>query len=265
MPEDRFGDLEPAGRRERGTSSGDDPGGATERRPEADRSAAERLSDLDAMPEAERDESNTPPPGRSGSRYAWVLGVVGFLVLALAAVTTLRDQPGTDPPSPGRTLPDFAAPSALSGSEADANIRQRGGPEEQAAVPACEVAGEDVVNICELRDRPVVLTFVAPGCEEALDRVDAIRAGFPGVSFVGVIIGESPEGADDLLAEHEWGFPVALDPDSAIAALYRAVDCPTTVTAEAGGEVVETRNGFLTEEELRAAVEEVAVARGGPA
>ena len=130
-------------------------------------------------------------------------------------------------------------------------------------MPACEVRAEDVVNICLLRERPVVLTFVAPGCEEALDGIEAVRADYAGVNFVGVIIGESREDVDDLVAEHDWGFPVALDPDSVVFNLYRAADCPTTVTAEAGGEVVATRNGNLTEEELRAAVEEVAPERGG--
>ena len=169
-------------------------------------------------------------------------------------------------PQPGEVLPDFAAPRALGAAEGDANIRQRvGGSEGEGAVPACEVRGEDVVNVCSLRDRPVVLTFVAPGCEEALDRVESIRPDFPGVNFVGVIIGESRDNAADILAEHEWGFPVALDPDSAVFNLYRAADCPTTVTAEAGGEVVATRNGFLTEDELRAATEEVAPGRGGGA
>ncbi len=121
------------------------------------------------------------------------------------------------------------------------------------------------MNICVLRARPVVLTFVAPGCEQALDRIEDVRSDYGGVSFVGVIIGESSDDVDEILAEHDWGFPVALDPDSAVAALYRAVDCPTTVTAETGGEVAATRNGPLTEDELRAAVEEVAPPGGAGA
>jgi hypothetical protein len=144
-------------------------------------------------------------------------------------------------------------------SEGDANIRQdEGGSDEEGAVPACDVATSDVVNICELRERPVLITFVADGCESALDQVDAVRADFPGVSFVGVISGESREDLADLLEQNEWGFPIALDPDAAVFNLYRLADCPTTVSAEAGGKVVETTNGPLTEEELRAAIETAA-------
>lgn len=263
MPEDRFGDLDPAERR--GGGSGEPNGEA----PPDGRSAADRLADLDEVPEPadEKEGATAPPPARTGSRYAWVVGVAAFLLIAVAAINTLPNSGrGREGPQPRQVLPDFAAPSAVGTSDADANIRQEaGGSEEQGPVPACEVRGEDVVNICRLRARPVVLTFVAPGCEEALDRVESVRPDYPGVSFVGVIIGESRDDVGSLLAEHEWGFPVALDPDSAVFNLYRAADCPTTVTAEGGGEVVATRNGFLTEEELRAAAEEVAPGGGASA
>lgn len=256
MPEDRFDDLDPRRRQ----------GGAD------DRSAAERLSELDDRGGEGRDDEaaapsdrrGDPPPARTGSRYGWVVGVAAFLLIVLAAVNTLPNSGrGREGPQPGSVLPDFAAPSALGASGEDANVRQAtGGSEQEGVVPACEVRGEDVVNVCELRERPVVLTFVAPGCEDALDRVEAVRTDFRSVSFVGVIIGESHDDVDETLAGHDWGFPVALDPDRAVFNLYRAADCPTTVTAEAGGEVVGTRNGALTEPELRAVVEEVAVEGG---
>jgi hypothetical protein len=260
VPEDRFGDLDPARRRARGGDRFEDLDPAERAGPDR-RSAAERLAELDNRPEpSERGDGPAgPPPPRTGSRYAWVVGVAVFLVIAVAMVNTLPNSGrGREGPPPSEVLPDFAAPSASGTSDADANIRQAtGGSSEEGTVPACEVRADDVVNICRLRERPVVLTFVAPGCEEALDRVEAVRADYPGVSFVGVIIGEAREDLDGILAEHEWGFPVALDPDSAVFNLYRAADCPTTITAEAGGEVVATRNGTLSEDELRAAAEEV--------
>ena len=238
MPDDRFRDL--AGGRDRP-------------------SAAERLSELDAQPE-EGGEHPPEPPRRAGSRYAWVVGVAATIVVVAAAINSLPNTGrGLQGPETGRVLPDFAAPSAEGDSGADANIRQRdGGSDQEGAVPACRVEVPDVVNICDLRERPVVLTFVAEGCEEALDQVERLRPEYPRVSFVGVISGSSRDDLGDVLAEHEWGFPVALDPDTAVFNLYRAADCPTTVTAAAGGEVVETRNGPLGEAELRAAVERVA-------
>lgn len=186
------------------------------------------------------------------------------VAVVAAAVNSLPNAGrGLEGPEPGSVLPDFAAPSAEGGSDADANVRQgSGGSEEEGPVAACSVQGPEVVNICDLRRRPVVLTFVAAGCEEALEAVDRVRRGFPGVSFVGVISGSSRDEVGDLGADGGWSFPVALDPDTAVFNLYRAADCPTTVTATAGGEVVETYNGPLDEAELRAAVERVATARG---
>ena len=273
MPEDRFGDLDPAERRGRGAEgerrpgAGDEPGGPGARRDPGQRSAAEQLADLDDQPDPGEEGAATPPSARTGSRYAWVVGVAVFLLIAVAVVNTLPNSGrGREGPQANETLPDFAAPSAAGGEDGDANIRQGGGGTDEAGVvPACEVRGAGVVNICQLRARPVVLTFVAPGCEEALDRVESVRSDFAGVSFVGVIIGESRDDVGDILAEHEWGFPVALDPDSAVFNLYRAADCPTTVTAKAGGEVVATRNGFLSEDDLRATVEEVAPERDAAA
>lgn len=245
MSDDRFGDL---------TEGRNRP------------TAAERLSELDAQPKpgADRTPSEPPPPRRAGSRYAWVVGVAAIIAVIAAAINSLPNSGrGLQGPEPGTILPDFAAPSVEGGSEADANIRQTdGGSDQEGAVPACRVELADVVNICDLRERPVVLTFVAAGCEEALDQVELLRPEYPGVSFVGVISGSSRDDLTELLAEQEWGFPVALDPDTAVFNLYRAADCPTTVTATAGGEVVETRNGPLAEPDLRAAVDEVAPGAG---
>jgi hypothetical protein len=246
VPDDRFGDLRREGDR---------------------RSAAERLSELDAEPEPGGEQRPPETPRRAGSPYAWVVGVVALIAVTAAAINSLPNTGrGLQGPEPGKVLPDFAAPSVEGDSDADANIRQGpGGSEEEGPVPACQVRGEGVVNICELRDRPLVLTFVRAGCEEALDQVELVRHDFAKVNFVGVITGDSREDLSDLIAEHEWGFPVALDPDTAVFNLYRAADCPTTVTAAAGGEVVETRNGPLAETELRAAVERVARSGGRPA
>ena len=49
-------------------------------------------------------------------------------------------------------------------------------------MPACEVRAEDVVNVCELRRRPTVLTFLVTrgaDCEPQVDRVERIRREFP--------------------------------------------------------------------------------------
>lgn len=217
------------------------------------RAPAERLAELDEEPQ-ERPSTEAPPPARPGGRYVWVVGVVALIAIAVATFNSLvgvGPGEGVSGPPTGEPLPDFAAPSASGQSEADANIRQEdGGTDEEGPVPACEVEGPDVVNICELRRRPVVLTFVLEGCEAALDEVERVRDDYPRVAFVGVL-GEERAVVEELLGQRRWGFPVALDPDNAVLNLYRVGDCPTTVFAEEGGAVARTELGYLSEEELR--------------
>jgi hypothetical protein len=235
VPDDRFGDLS--------------------RRP----SAAEPLDAQDVRePRAATPEP--PPPARPGARYTWVVGVAALIAIAVVVVNLLSVGVGASNlgPEPGETVPDFAAPAATSETEGDANIRQGAeGTEEEGPVPACEVAEEDVVNICELRERPLVLTFVVEGCERALDQIERLRGDFPGVSFVGVV-SESTAVTNRLAEGDRWGFPVARDADNAVFNLYRAGDCPTTVFAERGGEVADTTLGYQTEAELRAAIDDIA-------
>ena len=223
------------------------------------RGPADRLAELDDAPE-ERRSSEAPPPARPGGRYAWVVGVVALLAIIVATYNSLVNVgpgEGVSGPETGEPLPDFAAPSASGRSEGDANIRQAdGGTAAEGPVPACDVEGREVVNICELRRRPVVLTFVLEGCESALDQVEEVRDDYPRVAFVGVL-GEERSAVEDVLAERHWAFPVALDPDNAVLNLYRVGDCPTTVFAEEGGAVTRTELGFLSEAELRDGVAEL--------
>lgn len=267
MPEDRFRDLGPERRGRGRAGQSDQPGGGREWEKDAGGpSAAERLADLDDRePEPSGRSGPVGTPPRPRSQYSWVVGVAALILIILAVASSFRNEgEGFSGPEAGSTLPEFAAPSAAGASNGDANVRQEGGEgsEQEGVVPACEVQGEDVVNICELRDGPVAVTFVVSGCEDALDRIDALRSEHPGVNFVGVVSGDSREDLAETLAEHDWGFPVALDPDAAVFNLYRVGDCPTTVIADAGGEVRDTLLA-PSEQELEAALEELEATGAG--
>lgn len=241
MPEDSFRDLDP-GAREKGGPS-----------------AAERLSELDAAPDAEEPRRDEPKPARPGGRYMWVVGVAAAIVIIVVSINSLPNAGrGFRGPQPGRPLPAFAAPSAAGDLDGDANIRQRGeGSPEQGAVPACWVRGPGVVKVCDAPYRHQVVTFVTDGCEDQLDRVEDVRADYPDVSFVGVVSGESRAEVTRLAAGHDWAFPVAADPDNGVFNLYRAGDCPTTTLAYRGGEVRDTLLGPLAAPALAAAVDEL--------
>ena len=244
-PEDRLGDL--GASRERG-GPGD--------------SAGARLADLDREEERRAKESQAeepPPSGRPGSRYSWVVGVAFLILIVVVLLNGLRTEgPGASGLDRGTRLPPFAAPLATGRHDGDANVcARRPCPEGSGSRPACEVRGPGIFNVCELRRRPLVLTYVflrRADCEPHLDVLERVRRGFPRVQFAAVVGGESLERVGRLVREHRLGYPVATDRDLEVSNLYGVGGCPTTMLAYPGGTVRETRLGRLDDRALRAAV-----------
>jgi peroxiredoxin len=239
VPDDRLGDL----------------GRGGERPPEGRQGAAERLAELDA---GERPPEREPPP-RPSSRYSWVVGIAFLIAIAVAGANAIRHSGGSlKGISRGEELPVFAAPLATGGLDKDANVKQRAkDPGERFA---CSVRGHGILNICDLRRKPVVLAFMftrAANCAPQFDRIERIRRQFPQVAFVGVIVRESREDAAKLYRQHGWHFPVAFDRDGAVSNVYAIGGCPTTTFARAGGRVVTTKLGNLSERELRAQIRRI--------
>jgi hypothetical protein len=245
-PDDRFGDL--------GPEPLPNPEG---------RSAAERLEEEDRL----RPEPDMPPPQRpevprTGNKYAWVVGIVMLMGIGVLLLTTALPNTGAGLRGPprGETLPDFAAPLALSDSEGDANVRQTGGGGSDSAgsQPACAIRGDGIYNVCDDRESALVLTFLVTegaDCEPQVDRVERMRAEFPDVEFAAVVSGADREDIEQIVRRREWDLPVAVDRDGAVVNLYGVGVCPSTVFAHAGGDVRTTKLGNLTEDQLRAQVE----------
>jgi hypothetical protein len=236
MPEDRFGDLGPGDRR----------------------SAAERLEEQDRINPEPDDPRRRPEVPRPGNRYAWVVGIVMLMGIAVLLVTTSLPNSGEGlrGPAIGERLPDFAAPSATGNVEdADANVRQRkGGSASAGAVPACEVVSGEVVNVCELREKPLVLTFLVTrgaDCEPQVDRVERMRGQFPQVNFAAVVSGNDRDEVEQIVRRRGWRLPVAVDRDGAVVNVYGVGVCPTTVYSTPGGTVRRVDLGNVTEDELR--------------
>jgi hypothetical protein len=229
----------------------------------------DRLDDLDPARRraeigerlADRDRTDPEPPRRPevprpGNKYAWLVGILAVMGLGILLFTqTLPNQGeairGLDP---GVRLPAFAAPSAGSALQGDANVCQRRPCDpELGPLPACELRRENVVTVCPRDRRPVVITFVVSrgtDCEPQVDRVQRVRREVPGVDFVTVLSGDTHEEAAALTRARGWRMPVAVDEDGSLVNLYRVGVCPLTVFAR-DGRVRRSVLGNLTEAELR--------------
>jgi hypothetical protein len=228
VPDDRFADL------------GGDANG---------RSAAERFEELD---EREPEPQPRPEAPRPSGRYAWVVGIAFVIALIVAGANALRHPGAGYRGIPvGKPLKPFAAP-LVTGNYGNKGVNVLEHPAN--GVPAaCDVHKPQVKTLCELRRRPLVITFIAnggAGCETQLDRVERVYRTFPKVNFIGVLTRRSLPDAKKMLTSHGWTFPVAHDPDAVLFNWYGIGDCPTTVFARKGGISAGTRRGKLSEAQL---------------
>ncbi len=242
-PEDRFADLGP----QRPPQGAEEVGDTGDRR-----SAADRLAELDEREPEEPQRQARAEPSRPAGRYTWVVGIVFVIALIVAGANALRHAgQGSRGIVAGKHLPVFAAPLATGGRDKDVNLKVSGA----GGVPAaCDVHLSGTVNLCELRRRPLVMTFVANGgngCASQLDRVQRIAPAFRGVNFLGVISKTSLSEAAKLVRTHHVRFPVAFDRNADLFNTYAIGDCPTTVFAHAGGVSAGTRLSDLSDSQLR--------------
>jgi hypothetical protein len=235
VPEDRFGDL-----------------GAEEQPRKL--SAAEKFAELDATdPEP---KPKRPEPPRPSGRYTWVFGVAALIVIVVVGIKVAQNGTGASlrGPKQGSVIPAFAAPLAGSGEEGDANVKQHAGDSDSAGKEiACDLRGPNVLNSCELRSKPLVMTFIVTrgaDCTPQLDRIQAAQKRYPGVRFVAVVSGDKVSTVGKLARDHGWTFPVGVDHDGAVVNLYSIGVCPSTVFARTGGRVAETKLGNLDDRDL---------------
>jgi hypothetical protein len=221
----------------------------------------------DALAERDRvaPEPAPRPPEvpRPGNKYAWVVGIVLFMGIAVLLFTTALPNTGAGltGPEPGTRLRPFAAPIAggpFDNEKDVANVcREEPCPEDKdgnPTPPACELRTELVVNVCELWERPLVLTFIfdrGADCFPQVDRVERVRGEFPGVNFATIYFTNKDfDETGEIVSRRGWGQPVGIDRGE-IVNLYGVGGCPITVFAKPGGRVRETALANLTEDELR--------------
>jgi thiol-disulfide isomerase/thioredoxin len=208
-----------------------------------------------------------PERAKPASRYSVWVGLAFLVLIVVATVNTLstRDDGilGASSAQAGSPLPEFAVPELLGSTEGDANIfqddcetGQNPCPEDDRRTPACQVELPEVIRVCDLFDRPLVLSFwftEGADCMPTQDLVDEMAQRYSGrVNFLSLNVRDDREEAAAIVRERGWRIPVGWDADGAVSNLYRVGGCPTVAYAYPGGLMEEAVIGAdqLTEERL---------------
>jgi hypothetical protein len=203
-------------------------------------------------------------------RYSIVVGLIFAAIVLFALLTNAGSENGGTlglEAKPARwPLPAFAVPVAASGLEGDANIApdncttsQLPCPASARRTPACRVPGADVIRVCDLFDRPLVLSFWFGSGGECVDQQDVVEAAYARyrgrVNFLSLDVRDDRGTVRDLVRQHDWKMPVGFDRDGAVASLYRVGGCPTFAYAYPGGTLQSASIGNLTLAQLSARID----------
>ena len=201
--------------------------------------------------------------------YSLIVGLAFVALIAVASVNLISTKnKGVLGAHEEGDLPlaQFAVPDARSGASGDANIAQDDCdasripcPSADTRTPACKVTVPGAIRVCDLFDRPLVLSFWftrGGDCEDQEDVFEqAYRRYFPRVNFLAIDVRDSDSEVRKLIAERHWTHPVGLDRDGALSNLYRVGGCPTFVYAYPGGILQHTSIGQLDQQRFFANVD----------
>lgn len=180
-----------------------------------------------------------PHLGMPPQRYGRYVGLLALVILVLITINTIVTRPtGAAGLSPGTALPPFAVPLALSNLDGDADIATHADDGQAGRVAACDLRGPRILNVCELYEHaPLVLAlFVDAGsCPQVLGDMQTLSERFREVNFAAVALHGSHSGVSKLVRSRGLTFPVGIDSDGALAALYKVATCTQLTFALPGG------------------------------
>lgn len=194
------------------------------------------------------------------NRYSLFVGLIFLALIAVATIHTLtgggdhilglKDEP------PRWPIPEFAVPAAAGRLEGDANVYQDNCgssslpcPEDAPRVPACQITTFGAIRICDLFDRPLVISFwfgTENDCEREQDVVSSVSERYRGqVNFLSLDSLDSRGSVREAIRAHGWKMPVGFDRDGAVAALFQLAACPTFAYVYPGGTLQSSSLGQL--------------------
>jgi hypothetical protein len=200
-------------------------------------------------------------------RYSIVVGLIFLAIIVVATVNSLRGGGGGETLGLDRLperwpLPEFAVPAGAGRLEGDANVAQDDCetsaipcPEESRRIPACRVDLPEAIQVCDLFDRPLVISFwFSKGDDECVQQQDLVERAYrryrDRVGFLSLDIRDDRDTLRDLIRQRGWTMPVGYDRDGAVAGLYGIGLCPTFAYVYPGGTLESAGIGELTASQL---------------
>ena len=201
--------------------------------------------------------------------------VVGLLFLALIAIAFFHTVGGNEQGTLGLDklparwpLPEFAVPAAAGALEGDANVAQDDCETSQVPcpagarrTPACRIHTAGAIRVCDLFDRPLVISFWFTKGGDCADQQDAVESAYERyrgrVSFLSLDVRDDRGTVRELIRRHGWKMPVGYDRDGAVASLYRIGGCPTFAYVYPGGTLQGASIGDLTAGQLDAHIRDL--------
>jgi hypothetical protein len=199
-------------------------------------------------------------------RYSILVGLIFLAVIVVATVNTIEGGGGgrtlgLDELPPRWPLPEFAVPAGAGQLEGDANVAQDDCetseipcPEGSERTPACGIEDAGAIRVCDLFDRPLVISFwfsKGDGCVAQQDLVERVSRRYRGrVGFLSLDIRDGRDTVRDLITQRGWTMPVGYDRDGAVGSLYGVGGCPTFLYAFPGGTTQGASAGELNVAEL---------------
>lgn len=204
-------------------------------------------------------------------RYSLAVGLLFAAIVLVAVIHTIGSNDnkilGLDELPARWPLPEFAVPDVADHSGADANVAQDDCetartpcPSDSRRTPACRIhpPGGFALRVCDYFQLPLVLSFWfshGGNCVAQQDVLDGVYRRYAGrVGFISIDIGDDRETVSELALDRGWRMPVGLDPDGAVASLYRVGGCPTLAYVYPGGTLQDASIGELTGSQLEAHV-----------
>ncbi len=209
---------------------------------------------------------------RPAAIYSAIVGLVFIAIIAVAGINALQTEEsgviGAGEDEGDLPLAQFAVPDLRSELDGDANIAQDDCevarvpcPADEERTPACEVEVQGAIRVCDLFDRPLVLSFwftKGGECEAQQDAFETVyRLQRDQVNFLAINVRDSREDVQRLADERGWTHPIGLDRDGALSNLYRVGGCPTFLYGYPGGVLYETSIGEIGTRELTGKVNDL--------